>query len=140
MGFRLLVDRRCIFSNETFRIDARAQGQALQPKPLYPTLHANHLRQRGSCGNRQRSGLHTQSSSGCNDEVVSVNADLKLIHPRCYVRRAVVSVSSRSATKARRHGRGTGLTGLHAHFEKARAALMRVSALLQGRVAEAAEQ
>jgi hypothetical protein len=32
------------------------------------------------------------------------------------------------------------LTGLHAHFEKARAALMRVSALLQGWVAEAAEQ
>ncbi len=32
------------------------------------------------------------------------------------------------------------LTGLHARFEKARAALMRVSALLQGRVAEAAEQ
>jgi len=32
------------------------------------------------------------------------------------------------------------LTGLHAHFEKARAALMRVSALLQGWVDEAAEQ
>ena len=32
------------------------------------------------------------------------------------------------------------LTGLHAHFEKARAALMRVSSLLQGWVAEAAEQ
>ena len=32
------------------------------------------------------------------------------------------------------------LTGLHAHFEKARAALMRVSALLQGWVAQAAEQ
>ncbi len=32
------------------------------------------------------------------------------------------------------------LTGLHAHFEKARAALMRVSALLQGWLAEAAEQ
>lgn len=32
------------------------------------------------------------------------------------------------------------LTGLHAHFEKARAALMRVSALLQGWVAKAAEQ
>jgi hypothetical protein len=32
------------------------------------------------------------------------------------------------------------LTGLHAHFEKARAALMRVSALLQGWVAGAAEQ
>ena len=32
------------------------------------------------------------------------------------------------------------LTGLHAHFEKARAALMRVSALLQSWVAEAAEQ
>lgn len=32
------------------------------------------------------------------------------------------------------------LTGLHAHFEKARAALMRVSALLQGWVTEAAEQ
>lgn len=32
------------------------------------------------------------------------------------------------------------LTGLHVHFEKARAALMRVSALLQGWVAEAAEQ
>jgi hypothetical protein len=32
------------------------------------------------------------------------------------------------------------LTGLHAHFEKARAALMRVSALLQGWVADAAEQ
>ena len=31
------------------------------------------------------------------------------------------------------------LTGLHAHFEKARAALMRVSALLQGWLAEAAE-
>jgi hypothetical protein len=30
------------------------------------------------------------------------------------------------------------LTGLHAHFDKARAALMRVSALLQGWVAEAA--
>jgi hypothetical protein len=29
---------------------------------------------------------------------------------------------------------------LHAHFEKARAALMRVSALLQGWVTEAAEQ
>ena len=32
------------------------------------------------------------------------------------------------------------LTGLHAHFEKARAALMRVSTLLQGWVAQAAEQ
>jgi Transposase DDE domain group 1 len=32
------------------------------------------------------------------------------------------------------------LTGLHAHFETARAALMRVSALLQGWVAQAAEQ
>jgi hypothetical protein len=32
------------------------------------------------------------------------------------------------------------LTGLHAHFEKARAALMRVSALLQGWVAQPAEQ
>jgi hypothetical protein len=32
------------------------------------------------------------------------------------------------------------LTGLHAHFEKARAALMRVSALLQGFLAKAAEQ
>ena len=32
------------------------------------------------------------------------------------------------------------LTGLHAHFEKARTALMRVSALLQGWVAQAAEQ
>lgn len=32
------------------------------------------------------------------------------------------------------------LTGLHAHFEKARAALIRVSALLQGWVTEAAEQ
>ena len=32
------------------------------------------------------------------------------------------------------------LTGLHAYFEKARAALMRVSALLQGWLAEAAEQ
>jgi hypothetical protein len=32
------------------------------------------------------------------------------------------------------------LTGLHAHFETARAALMRVSALLQGLVAQAAEQ
>ena len=32
------------------------------------------------------------------------------------------------------------LTGLHAHFEQARAALMRVSALLQGWVARAAEQ
>ena len=32
------------------------------------------------------------------------------------------------------------LTGLHAHFEKARAALMRVSALLQGWVAQATEQ
>jgi hypothetical protein len=32
------------------------------------------------------------------------------------------------------------LTGLHAHFEKARAALMRVSRLLQGWVAEASEQ
>ena len=32
------------------------------------------------------------------------------------------------------------LTGLHAHFDKARAALMRVSALLQGWVAKAAEQ
>lgn len=32
------------------------------------------------------------------------------------------------------------LTGLHAHFEQARAALMRVSALLQGWVAQAAEQ
>jgi len=32
------------------------------------------------------------------------------------------------------------LTGLHAHFEKARAALMRVSALLQAWVTEAAEQ
>jgi hypothetical protein len=32
------------------------------------------------------------------------------------------------------------LTGLHAHFEKARAALMRVSALLQGWFAKAAEQ
>lgn len=32
------------------------------------------------------------------------------------------------------------LTGLHAHFEKARAALMRVSALLQGWVAQAEEQ
>ena len=32
------------------------------------------------------------------------------------------------------------LTGLHAHFGKARAALMRVSALLQGWVAQAAEQ
>jgi len=32
------------------------------------------------------------------------------------------------------------LTGLHAHFEKARAALMRVSAMLQGWVARAAEQ
>ena len=32
------------------------------------------------------------------------------------------------------------LTGLHAHFEKARAALMRVSALLQGWVAQAAEE
>jgi hypothetical protein len=32
------------------------------------------------------------------------------------------------------------LTGLHAHFDKARAALMRVSALLQGWVAQAAEQ
>jgi hypothetical protein len=31
------------------------------------------------------------------------------------------------------------LTGLHAHFGKARAALMRVSALLQGWVAQAAE-
>ena len=32
------------------------------------------------------------------------------------------------------------LTGLHAEFGKARAALMRVSALLQGWVADAAEQ
>ena len=32
------------------------------------------------------------------------------------------------------------LTGLHAHFEKARAALMRVSALLQRWGTEAAEQ
>ena len=32
------------------------------------------------------------------------------------------------------------LTGLHAHFEKARAALMRVSAMLQGWLARAAEQ
>jgi len=32
------------------------------------------------------------------------------------------------------------LTGLHAHFDKARARLMRVSALLQGWVAQAAEQ
>jgi hypothetical protein len=32
------------------------------------------------------------------------------------------------------------LTGLHAHFETARAALMRVSALLQGWVAHTAEQ
>ena len=32
------------------------------------------------------------------------------------------------------------LTGLHAHFDKARAALMRVSALLQGWVNQAAEQ
>ena len=32
------------------------------------------------------------------------------------------------------------LTGLHAHFQKARAALMRVSALLQGWVAQTAEQ
>jgi hypothetical protein len=32
------------------------------------------------------------------------------------------------------------LTGLHAHFEKARAALMRVSALLQAWVNQAAEQ
>jgi hypothetical protein len=32
------------------------------------------------------------------------------------------------------------LSGLHAHFDKARAALMRVSALLQGWVSEAAEQ
>ncbi|MDP2809450.1 MAG: transposase, partial [Rhodocyclaceae bacterium] len=32
------------------------------------------------------------------------------------------------------------LTGLHAHFEKARTALMRVSALLQGWVTQAAEQ
>ena len=32
------------------------------------------------------------------------------------------------------------LTGLHAHFEKARAALMRVSAMLQGWVVRAAEQ
>jgi hypothetical protein len=32
------------------------------------------------------------------------------------------------------------LTGLHAHFEKARATLMRVSALLQGFVTHAAEQ
>jgi len=32
------------------------------------------------------------------------------------------------------------LTGLHAHFGKARAALMRVSALHQGWVAQAAEQ
>ena len=32
------------------------------------------------------------------------------------------------------------LTGLHAHFEQARAALTRVSALLQGWVAETAEQ
>ena len=32
------------------------------------------------------------------------------------------------------------LTGLHAHFGKARAALMRVSAMLQGWVAQAAEQ
>ena len=32
------------------------------------------------------------------------------------------------------------LTGLHAHFEKARAALMRVSALLQGWVTQTAEQ
>lgn len=32
------------------------------------------------------------------------------------------------------------LTGLHAHFDKARAALMHVSALLQGWVANAAEQ
>ena len=32
------------------------------------------------------------------------------------------------------------LTGLHAHFEKARASLMRVSALLRGWVAQAAEQ
>jgi hypothetical protein len=32
------------------------------------------------------------------------------------------------------------LTGLHAHFEKARAALMRISALLQGWATEAAEQ
>jgi len=32
------------------------------------------------------------------------------------------------------------LTGLHAHFEKARAALLRVSSLLQGWVAQAAEQ
>ena len=32
------------------------------------------------------------------------------------------------------------LTGLHAHFEKARAALMRVSAMLQGWVDRAAEQ
>lgn len=32
------------------------------------------------------------------------------------------------------------LTGLHAHFEKARAALMRVSALLQGWIGNAAEQ
>lgn len=32
------------------------------------------------------------------------------------------------------------LTGLHAHFDKARAALMRVSALLQGWFAQAAEQ
>ena len=32
------------------------------------------------------------------------------------------------------------LTGLHAHFGKARAALMRVSSMLQGWVAQAAEQ
>lgn len=32
------------------------------------------------------------------------------------------------------------LTGLHAHSEKARAALMRVSALFQGWIAHAAEQ
>jgi hypothetical protein len=32
------------------------------------------------------------------------------------------------------------LTGLHAHFDKARAALMRVSAMLQGWVIRAAEQ
>ena len=68
---------------------------------------------------------------------------VRLVHPQAR-REAITSRPWLMSSVGRRteHAGQTTITlsGLHAHFEQARAALLRVSALLQGWVAQAAEQ
>ena len=85
----------------------------------------------------------TESAATTMGQLAYFSLFVRLAHPDAR-REAITSrpwLMSSVGRRTEHAGQTTiTLTGLHAHFGKARAALMRVSALLQGWVAQATEQ